>query len=88
MSAQRFDHSPTPDEFPADAFDLQPETIANDERTFMEVHAADARTVESRKRGSAFAAAFNAVMRRALAIHVRRLYHHRTASDAATATSR
>jgi hypothetical protein len=45
--------------------DLPPEVIPYDERTFTEIYAADAQTVAARKKASAFAAAFNAVMRRA-----------------------
>lgn len=54
-------------EFPADDFPAEaPEELINgDERTFSEIHAADKDTVATRKKASAFAAAFNAVMRRA-----------------------
>jgi hypothetical protein len=65
MSANFHGHTPTLDELPVDIFDVSPETIADDERTFTEIHAADNLTVAARKKGSAFAAAFNAVMRRA-----------------------
>ncbi len=43
---------------------IEPETIPDDEQTFTEVFAADKQTVAARKKASAFAAAFNAVMRR------------------------
>ncbi len=41
------------------------EPLEDDEQTFVDIHAADKRTVAARKKASAFAAAFNAVMRRA-----------------------
>lgn len=57
---------PTLDELPVGAFPDEPETIAEEsDCTFEEVYAADKQTVDSRKRASTFAAAFNAVMRRA-----------------------
>jgi hypothetical protein len=63
MSAQP---SFTEPEFPDLSIDAPPEdaTTSDDERTFIETHAADAKTVSTRKRASAFAASFNAVMRR------------------------
>ncbi len=65
MSAQPYT-LPTLDELPVSAFPDEPETIAEEsDCTFEEVYAADKQTVASRKRASAFAAAFNAVMRRA-----------------------
>ncbi len=47
-------------------FDESPEQPFNDgARTFEEIHGADTTTVKTRKKASAFAASFNAVMRRA-----------------------
>ena len=53
--------------FPTDDYLTEPpeELISDDERTFVETHSADTKTVSTRKRASAFAASFNAVMRRA-----------------------
>jgi hypothetical protein len=65
VSTNLFNHTPTLDELPVGAFDIPPEDIPDDERTFTEIYAADAQTVATRKKASAFAAAFNAVMRRA-----------------------
>jgi hypothetical protein len=61
-----FTSQPTLDELPVDAFPpIEEINPADDERNFEEILAADKQTISTREKASAFAAAFNAVMRRA-----------------------